>query len=455
MLVQFGNVGKNPNSTKRPPTSTSVEVWLKEGTSREAPTFIVQRYDETSWSWVYAYCPTFKRYYYVTDVEYSESCMYVRCTADALATCSEDLKSLFCQVDYSSVKYNGYMPDPRYPTPRKETTYIKKVEGSDIVGRGEYYSVSVWGQGNSTESYALRPSEYQQLVSYLNSGTVYNDWSASLSQIAEALKTSFFNPSQYLVRVLKMPFAPYVQGRETIGLGFSKSPVSGIPLGNTWYKDIITLNPQDAYPLINKTNYFLRWSPYTTYVLHIPYIGEVPYTPVQDPSTTAIRIVYTVYIDGKITAEVLEDWRPVARYYGCCSVAAGVNGIDQNTAGNMISKGVTAASSIGGALLTGNPAMMVGALESATSAFKHDAELIGQVGGSICEDAFPFSVTATCTAPIVSEPKFGYAYGRCDRLSNHWGGYVQCSKLYTEGDFPPALLSECRSMLAQGVFLED
>lgn len=455
MLVQFGNTGKNTNSTKRPTLSTSVEVWLKEGTSRENPTFIIQRYEESAWSWVYAYCPTFNRYYYVTDVSYSESCMYVHCRVDALATCKGELRNLFCQVDYSSTKYNGYMPDPRYPTPRKETTYIKKVEGEIIEGKGAWYSVSVWGQGNTAETYALSESTYQQLVSYLNSGSVYNDWSASLSQIAEALKTSFLNPSQYIVRVLKMPFAPYVSGGSTIGLGFAKTPVAGIPLDKAWYKTIVTLNAPDAYPLINKTNYFLRWSPYTTYVLHIPYIGDVPYTPVQDPSTTPIRIYYAVYIDGKIYAKVMEDWRPVAQYTGNCSMPGGVNGIDQNNASNMLSKGLSTASAIGGAIVSGNPAMMVGALESATSAFKHDADLVGQVGGSICEDPDPFSITATCIAPIVSEPKFGYAYGRCDRLSTHWGGYVQCSKLYPEGDFPPSLLSECRSLLSQGVFLED
>ena len=87
--VKFGKSDKRINSTKIPELTESATCVLKNGTSVEKPTFILQ--GVTPFDWNVAYCATFGRYYFVNDVTYVESTYEISCTCDYWCSCNTEL----------------------------------------------------------------------------------------------------------------------------------------------------------------------------------------------------------------------------------------------------------------------------------------------------------------------------------------------------------------------------
>lgn len=117
--VKFGKSDKRINSTKIPTLSDTVSCVLKQGTSVEKPTFILQAVSPFDWN--VAYCETFGRYYFINDVTYVESTYEISCTCDYLASYRDEILANTAYVTRSSSLFDEELSDTLFPTSASTT----------------------------------------------------------------------------------------------------------------------------------------------------------------------------------------------------------------------------------------------------------------------------------------------------------------------------------------------
>lgn len=86
---------------------------LKQGTSVEKPTFILQGVSPFDWN--VAYCETFGRYYFINDVTYVESTYEISCTCDYLASYRDAILANTAYVTRSASLFDEELPDTLFP----------------------------------------------------------------------------------------------------------------------------------------------------------------------------------------------------------------------------------------------------------------------------------------------------------------------------------------------------
>ena len=332
-ITLWNSFTKKRNSTKQPNiTGTSKTVVLKEETSIEKPSFIL---NEPMANWTYA--SAFGRYYFVTDViNLDGHRSEIVCDVDTLATYKSDITSYTAFVERSASSYDVFLNDALVSTEQKMTlldyssSSMTKLGGSCFVAQvlsGDPHS----GEGGVVLYATPDLSPYAKL---LQSGT-YNasdivDWIDK--KIAQA-----FDLDVYIGSIKWLPINPNQIGSVTND--FYVGPIEvGVPSGYTIYKapqfsayrDVIY---NATIPSTNKFGDFRDTNPrFSRYTIRLPGVGIVEVDPVImgtiiNDSGLQLNIQMEIdYVSGDIVYYLLTQRPPntkqteFARYRGNISV---------------------------------------------------------------------------------------------------------------------------------------
>ena len=319
---------KKRNSTKQPSTGgthyegelkqtftlTGLEVTLNLGTQLVAPTYN------------YAYIPSLRRYYFITDWVYNAGLWIATMAVDVLATFKTEIGNSIQYVTRAYSSYNPNVIDTAYPTRANDLA-----RSNDSISPSSFWGASVTGSeglivigcvGSSTSSigavtyYALTMANFR---SFINSMLSSPNWmNISAGEISADLQKALINPTQYITSCRWYPIqaSSFTGGAvgTAINLGWWSFSVSCRILstvGSAWVeKESYFTIPK--HPQRSGRFEYLNLSPYTTYTLKfLPFgVFEIDTTELYDFDQMGI-LVETNLMTGdavlKVAAKKVTD----------------------------------------------------------------------------------------------------------------------------------------------------
>ena len=289
MQVYFYNVTKKRNSTYIPTQYTMKEVILKHDVSIINPVLAVQENYDSYVNFNYFYIPKFKRYYYITNVDFSNNIAYISGTVDVLASYRVDILNSTQYIIRSQSYWNGNIMDSLYPTDSKPTyrtvdftspfmTSAYKEQGSYIIGKVE--------KGANFGALKYSVLNHAGMVSLIDSLISKTDGFDEISK-------SIVNPLQYIKSCKYFPI-PHV----SLFKAFS---------GNDYvwkYSMNITLpkHPQSA------RGEYLNYSPYTELYLNISPFGTIVIDTHYVAKSNIVQcVIYVDLIGGNAKIELYNE----------------------------------------------------------------------------------------------------------------------------------------------------
>lgn len=289
MQVYFYNVTKKRNSTYIPTQYTMKEVILKHDVSIINPVLAVQENYDNYVNFNYFYIPKFKRYYFITNVDFSNNIVYISGTVDVLASYRVDILNSTQYIIRSQSYWNGNILDSLYPTDSKPTyktvdftspfmTSAYKEQGSYIIGKVE--------KGANFGALKYSVLNHASMVSLIDSLISKTDGFDEISK-------SIVNPLQYIKSCKYFPI-PHV----SLFKEFSDRDY-------VWkYSMNITLpkHPQSA------RGEYLNYSPYTELYLNISPFGTIVIDTHYVAKSNIVQcVIYVDLIGGNAKIELYNE----------------------------------------------------------------------------------------------------------------------------------------------------
>ena len=386
------NFTKRRNSTKQPTSGTTVTCVLKEETSIENPSFILNTPIAN-----YTYVEAFGHYYFVDDViNINAGMCELVCSMDVLASYKSDITSYTAFVERAASSYDVWINDPAlsqkqlYYSDTMHTTSL-----SSFFSQTGCFVVECLAKNQGVVLYATSNLEPYK---YILTPGVYttqdkDDWIQS--RISQA-----FDLDVYIGGVKWMPFSASDMG-SALSNTFPIGPVDiAAALGGSW--DYTVYKVPQIGPSSNKTtsvsltlpsagNFgdFRDCSPkFTQYNLYLPGCGLVTL----DPAVIgyAIQQSKTIYVDiwcdlisGEITYRLRlgANASDIGRYSGNISVDVpiGKSAVDTVKSAKMVAGSVGAGAAVGGVWGAIGGAL-VGGIEAIYNHMTPDTNMIGGAG---------------------------------------------------------------------------
>lgn len=216
-LYTWKNFSKKKNSTKQPTsTAYTYAVNLKDGTTVDTPTFLLSG-DSTVLN--INYCRLNDRYYYVDNITREFTGQYeLECTTDYLATYKTNIGSYTAFVERASAEYDNYINDecismsqnydidevsaaitfPEYSGATSPGCYVLRVVGAQGLSSAQL------GNSMGIVSYLVPTWDLLRVLDFIFTDSNFND------VITDASVKAFFNPFQYIVDLIWMPYDLYL-----------------------------------------------------------------------------------------------------------------------------------------------------------------------------------------------------------------------------------------------------
>ena len=383
---------KRRNSTKQPTSGTTVTCVLKEETSIENPSFILNTPIAN-----YTYVEAFGHYYFVDDViNINAGMCELVCSMDVLASYKSDITSYTAFVERAESSYDVWINDPALS--QKQLYYSDTMHTTSLstfFSQTGCFVVECLAKNQGVVLYATSNLEPYK---YILAPGVYttqdkNDWIQS--RISQA-----FDLDVYIGGVKWMPFSASDMGSALSGT-FPIGPVDiAAALGGSW--DYTVYKVPQIGPSSNKTtsvsltlpssgNFgdFRDCSPkFTQYNLYLPGCGLVTL----DPAVIgyAIQQSKTIYVDiwcdlisGEITYRLRlgANASDIGRYSGNISVDVpiGKSAVDTVKSAKMVAGSIGAGAAAGGVWGALGGAL-VGGIEAIYNHMTPDTNMIGGAG---------------------------------------------------------------------------
>ena len=386
---------KRKNSTLQPTGGTTVTCVLKEETSFEKPTFILNT-PMTN----YTYVQAFGDYYFVDDVINLDGyrCEVV-CSIDVLATYKSEILSYTAFVERSASSYDVYVNDPQLS--QRQLYYSDTMHSTSLSSFFSQTGCFVVECLAKDMGIVLYASSNMDAYKYILTPGVYTtqdkqDWIQST--ISQA-----FDLDVYIGGVKWMPFNASDMGTvlsNTFPIGPVDIAQSIIIGGGSWTYNIYKV--AQSGPSSNKTTSVSLTLPsagnfgdfrdcnpnYTQYSLYLPGCGIVSI----DPAIIgyAIHQSKTIYVDiwvDLISGEVTYRLRlganasDIGRYSGNVSVDVpiGKSAVDTVKSAKMVAGSIGAGATVGGVWGAVGGAL-VGGIEAIYNHMTPDTNMIGGSG---------------------------------------------------------------------------
>ncbi len=217
IAVKFYTFSKKPNSTKQPESSGhSFNCILLEPSSVISPAISLNvGKSENPSEYNYAYISEFKRYYFVTDWNYSSGLWIASLTVDVMASWKINIGTATKYVLRSSNKSNGDIFDSQYPTTANIRYNIENAGSAwecDNYQSGVYVLGIIGAIGGEAAAGSVKywAFTYQQLQNFIKILLGTTDWfdgeGNAIEEIGNALAKVLFNPLEYIVSCRWYPF---------------------------------------------------------------------------------------------------------------------------------------------------------------------------------------------------------------------------------------------------------
>lgn len=395
MQVRFYSFRKRINSTKIPAQKDTegqlsffAECVLKDNTSVITPQImlIFPGGQLSPSSYNYAYIPDFGRYYFVTDVTFSQNRVIYSLQCDVLASFWATLKESSQYVLRSASAKNGKVVDILYPTLSEFETGSKAISGwsYNTLANG-YYVLGIINSNTNTYGaisyYVMTNAQFSSLRKALMAN--YDYMQINTAEISSELQRAIINPFQYIVSCKWFPEKPPTLDAVTsITVGsWEFSGGSAYPLAASAYSihsQNITL-PQHKQ---KSRGDWLQQSPYTRYAVSYPPFGVVELDNSKITTNTITVARRIDYVSGigviQITTPNSLDNGQTLLYQADCNIGVDIqlsqvsvaNGIlsDVTNVVGSVATSASSASAFGatGALFAGGASLITSSLQTNT-----------------------------------------------------------------------------------------
>ena len=448
MFVQLYKFAKRENSTAEPLpgdlTRLDLTVQLKEECSMVRPVLILSRGIVTGFNpnmYNYAVIPVWQRYYFIRDWQWLNGVWEAQLEEDVLASFKDAIGDTTAYVTRSAYAYDGDIIDSLYPA--TTDVLIRKYNIANtwlnVSPAGGSFIIGVVSQDSSYKIgtityYVLTMPQLGQLMSYLYSDSIFN--ASSIADVSKGMLKSMFNPFQYIVSCIWLPFPNNSMGGATfatIKIGYWDTGISALVLTNLAQTTYVTLTSGQTipdHPQISRGAY-LNYSPYTRLTLYIPPFGSIEIDPAFLNNGHYLYCPVLIdHITGQATLRVslcqdashLDPYNYITERTGVMGVPVQLSQIMVDYAQTITSAGSAAAN-----LLTGN---IIGAVSGALSAVQSQMPKVTTSGTNGA-----FSVTSSIGALIVEHyqianenlSEFGRPLYQTKTIKT-LSGYIQCAE---------------------------
>lgn len=342
--IYFAKVNKRRNSTLQATFSTSFDCVLKQATSIDRPTFILE-----SASFDFNLAKWDDKYYFVDNVVSVKNNIWeVSCVLDVLATYKSEILASTQYVSYSSQLGNSWLVDTRIPV-LKSTTASKSSTPTGILSRIGCYILSVVGKGSAASYMFLSDGDIKtiideisnwesnnitditQLIDTANTDTLL----ASISQVlcnTGFIGNAYSNAPSCIRSCIWVPFdnalAP-ASGSDTVYLGNFPTSVTATRISS---------KPVQGSVSVSIPWHFSDWRRgYCEDVyLYLPLVGMVALSSDSLTNVSSLTIDWSVtYSDGCIAYEVKAGNEIIGTYGGNCSANYPIGINQQSSAGEI------------------------------------------------------------------------------------------------------------------------
>ena len=472
-IIYFGTVAKRKNSTLQPSLSISYDCILKDATSTDNPTFIIQ---DASFNIDVNMARWDNRYYFIEDIiSFRNNIWEVSCKLDVLATYKSEILSTTAFIIYDSTA-NTEIPDNRLPI--KTTKVVQTATAAcPFVPDGGCYILSLTGAEGTTGVYKVTESELGDLIDDLQhvtdnifdfngitpptrpSSTNVYDW---LAYIGDYLKymvdcavrpiSQIFGSGNIPENIRECRFIPF-------DIGVTGTP---IPIYLGTFVTQQSLGKLVTETVVRSTTVNIPWqatdyrrrSPYTEIYLYLPYIGMTRLSSENLIGQSSITVDYCIAIrDGSLICTISSGGEVLGQYSGnvSASVPVGVSNI---------SLGRTAQSIIGVAASVATDSLAtfgMASIQYANSVTPNYSSLggldgiaaIGTNQNITCYTVFHDTIAApNQNLPVIGSPTM------YSKSIGSLSGYCQCSDAHVSAAADGHILDEIDSYLNSGFYIE-
>ena len=455
MQAEFYKFSKRKNSTAVPTGSgLEVELTLKNGTSILQPTFLLSANVSE-----YNYCHFNGRYYWINDITSVRNGLWeVQCRVDVLASWKNEILETSAFVSYSSNDNNQMVKDNR-------NVLSTSVERSESFVNFDMF--------NSRGSYILATLSGPALEAINNSFSVlYGLDAGSLGALAQefnspdaltAIKQYFDNPTETIVFCRWLP-------RNLIGgptrivpvkFGDYQSGVTGTLIEENFSSEIkdVTIPWQ--------RNDFRNYEPYSTAILYLPGVGNVPINlqSLAGLNTLSIQCVMD-YVTNGIHYQITDGTGAniIATYSGSVGVDIPISAIQSGNVGGIIAGLGSVAGGVGAVISGGLSAGADGAIGGGlaglgASSISQNVRTSGGFAGGYNVKAGGTTVHLEITRNLsVQEPSeyVGFMGNPCMKYREISGlnGYCQTENFQVSGEMMDSEKTEINNLMNGGVYIE-
>lgn len=199
--INFWNFSKRKNSTALPSgTAVSYNCEIKEPSDLTSPQLLLNLGQSEAPAYNYAQIPAFSRYYFITEWRFDRGLWIASLQVDVLASYRTEIGNQSMYVARAASESDGNIKDLFYPT--KASVYQPGAQNTTIeAGIGfssGYYVVGVLGSNpgsGNTIYYQMSPEDFKFFVDNI---FVTADSLVTWGDVANGIKNSIINPTQYL-----------------------------------------------------------------------------------------------------------------------------------------------------------------------------------------------------------------------------------------------------------------
>lgn len=164
--IYFGSISKRRNSTYQPTLTSSYDCVIKQPSSIDNPTFVIQ---DASFNMAFNYAKWDNTYYFVDSIVTVRNNVWeVKCVIDVLATYKAEILASTQYVCYSSLSGGTWLPDTRIPVLKQTQTSRATASLASLFNTNGFYVLTATGKDGCV-SYACDLSHLKQLLGRINS----------------------------------------------------------------------------------------------------------------------------------------------------------------------------------------------------------------------------------------------------------------------------------------------
>ena len=446
-ITYWTNFSKRKNSTKIPTSGTDLTVVLKNGTSLENPTFILNNANAFNITYIKA----FNHYYFVSDVRYiHKDVVEVDCVQDVLATYKSTITGSQQYILRSASDYDVKIPDSNVSMRAEQTVQDTGGAVSNLSAAG-LYALTVANEKASSGyacTYILAASDMRALAVYLNSTIT--------DSVADWFAVRYKSVFDAIISCVWIPISI-----SAVGLG--KCTTDNIYLGNTdtgiSALKLTNITPLKCESLLTgltwKYNDFRMAGPYTKASLYIPLYGCVDVNPLDIISGVELES-YVDCITGDVTTYLMGKNGSSTKLISTLNYNIGVNCALSQTiqggAGTITSLAAATASAVSGNAY----GALSGLAGAAFDAFHTNVSVKGSVSGRSMISVLAMGLTVyymetTDPAALLNthgRPCMGY------RTLSSLSGFTQCSNAQISISGPDEDRTAIEAFMNAGFYLE-